>query len=108
MYKREERPQVYLVTGFIDFRCGIQGLVARLTSTINVDPKANALFVFMGKRKNSVKMLYWGGAGYWLLQYKPDTGKFKWVKEKGLENISYKQLEWLLDGLEPHQRTYIS
>ena len=107
MYRREGKPAIFLVAGYTDFRCGINGLLRKLTEVTGVDPKANALFVFMPKRKKSLKMIYWGGSGYWLLQYRLEEGHFKWIKEAGIRNISYKQMEWLLDGLSIDQKNFI-
>lgn len=105
MYKRDGKPDICLMTGFTDFRCGMNTLVARV-SAAGKNPFSNAIYVFCNKRKDSLKIVYWGGSGFWLLQYRLEKGKFRWLKEKGLKDITYKQMEWLLDGFDVEQKHY--
>lgn len=106
MYKRDSKPDICLFTGFTDFRCGINSL-ASIIQTSGKDPFSNTLYIFCNRYKDKVKMLYWGGSGFWLLQYRLEKGKFRWLKENGFKNIDYKQLEWLLDGLDIEQKHYV-
>ena len=105
MYKREGKPDICLFTGFTDFRCGINSLITMI-STAGKDPFSNTIYIFCNRNKDKIKMVYWGGAGFWLLLYRLEEGKFRWIKENGYKNISYKQLEWLLDGLELEPKYY--
>lgn len=106
MYKRTEKPEIYLITGYTDFRCGINSLCYRLKEIIQIDIFSNTLFIFCCKRKDKIKMLYWGGSGFWLLTYRLEEGKFQWLKKQDLKVITYKQLEWLLEGLEIEPKKY--
>lgn len=100
MYKRNEKPDLYLITGYADFRCGIMGLAQKLRDELNLDPYSNSVFIFTCKRKDKLKILYWGGSGFWLLIYMLDEGRFRWLKGKPAEQITYQQLEWLLNGMD--------
>lgn len=106
MYRRETKPDIVLVTGCTDFRCGINSLCS-LLSSMGLDPFADAMYVFCRKGKDSLKILYWGGAGFWLSQYRLERGKFRWLMKNGTEKITYRQMEWLLDGLEVNPKGYI-
>lgn len=106
MYKREGKPEIVLVCGAIDFRCGIDRLTVRLKE-LGLDPFSDSLFVFCSKSKNRLKMLYWGGAGFYLILYRLEKGKFRWLQKTDIQSITYKQMEWLLDGLEMTQKNYI-
>lgn len=103
MYKREGKPEIVLITGYTDFRCGINALTALLTSK----GLADAVYVFCRKGRSSVKLLYWGGSGFWLIQYRLEKGKVAWLKENGAADITYRQMEWLLDGLDIEQKHYV-
>lgn len=108
MYKQEGKPILYIIEGFIDFRCGIDSLCAKIKT---IDPTisltSNSAFIFMSKRKDKLKILYWGGDGFWLISHRLEESKYKWLKaDNKISEINYKQLEWLLDGLEMHPKTY--
>lgn len=68
MYKREEKPDIILITGFTDFRCGINSLTIKLIEEFELDPFDNCLYIFMLKRKDKMKILYWGGSGFLILR----------------------------------------
>lgn len=93
MYKRSKKPDIILITGFTDFRCGINSLTIKLQSEFNLDPFDNVIYIFMCKSKDKMKILYWGGSGFWLLTYRLEEGKFKWLKNKDIKKINYEQLK---------------
>lgn len=65
MYRREKKPDIYLITGPTDFRCGINSLSVSLRE-MGEDPFSDSIFVFCNRGKDSIKILYWGGSGFWL------------------------------------------
>lgn len=105
MYKQEGKPDIVLISGHVDFRCGIERLM-EIVKENELDPFSNSLFVFCSKDKKRLKMLYFSGAGFYLILYKLSEGKFRWFKSIENKMISYKQMEWLLDGLEIEQKHY--
>lgn len=107
MYRREEKPEIALVCGPTDFRCGINRLIARLKE-LGQDPFSNTMYVFCSKTKDKLKIPYWGGAGFYLILYRLEQGKFRWLQKADIQAITYKQMEWLLDGLEITQKHYIN
>lgn len=107
MYKRETKPTIIVISKPIDFRCGAVTLVRVLKEEYKLDPFQDSLYVFTNKTKRSLKLLYWGGAGFWLISYKPLEGKFKWFKTVDVETITYEQMEWLLNGLEVKPKNLI-
>lgn len=48
-------------------RRSFDGLAQAVRSVLRDDPQSGALFVFMGKRKNRLKVLWWDVHGYCLL-----------------------------------------
>ena len=106
MYRREGKPEIVLLTGYTDFRYEINSLTALLPSK-GLDSFADAVYVFCQKGRSSVKLLYWGGSGFWLIQYRLEKGKVAWLKENGTAGITYWQMEWLLDGLDIEQKHYV-
>lgn len=72
---------VYLACGYTALRRGIDGLATIVEQQFNLDPCANALFLFCGRRTDRIKGLYWEGDGFLLLYKRLENGKFQWPSE---------------------------
>ena len=94
---------IYLALGTTDFRKQVEGLAAIVTMQYKLDPFApTSAFIFCNKRRNAIKVLRYDKNGFVLASKKLLEGmKFQWPKEAGeVMNISPKQVQWLLQGLE--------
>ena len=83
-----------------------------------LDPFASGyVFIFCNRKKDSIKVLRYDQNGFLLATKKLlDDMKFQWPRtpdevkeisfkdEKEVDEISEKQLEWLLEGLEIEQK----
>lgn len=88
------------------------GLAALVRSVINEDPfRSDALFCFIGKGRDKLKILYWSKNGF-VVWYKVIEGKekFHWPRrtDEAVVTFTGEQLRWLLDGydvtkMKPHQ-----
>lgn len=97
--------KVWLAIGPTDMRKSIDGLAAIAQHTIGQDPTSQQLFVFCSRNCSKIKILYWGGNGFWLLYKRLEKGTFRWPKDANSPMcISRRQLSWLLDGLTLDQR----
>lgn len=47
--------KIYLVTGRTDMRKSIDGLMSVIRDTYDMDPFANALFLFCGRKSDRIK-----------------------------------------------------
>ena len=50
----------------IDFRAGIDGLVAACRKRLQADPFSGALFVFSNRTRTAIKVLVYDGQGFWM------------------------------------------
>ena len=77
-------PHMRIILGVepADFRKGIDGLAQICRGVLNSDPFSGYLFVFMNKRKTSIKMLNYDGQGFWMFQKRLSKGRFKWWPNK--------------------------
>jgi len=98
--------QVYLACGATDMRKSIDGLAALVKYSFDLDPFADAWFVFCNRGRDKLKLLRWDNNGFWLYYRRLEKGHFTWPSdsEKGPMEISRRQLGWLLDGLRLEQR----
>jgi transposase len=98
---------IYLALGKTDFRKQQNGLVSLVALQFKLDPHSGtSVFLFCNKRHNSLRALRWDGNGF-ILVTKTLTGemKFQWPKNQGeVRNITKRQLEWLLSGLQIDQK----
>jgi len=92
---------VYLATGITDLRKSVNGLSIIIQESFELDPFANALFVFCNRTKDKLKILHWEYNGFWLYYKRLERGKFNWpmTKEEPVK-VDIKELEWLLKGFE--------
>lgn len=69
----------------VDFRRGIDGLAAVCRQAMNTDPFSGTLFVFISRRRTSIKCLVYDSQGFWLAQKRLSKGKFTgWPKAEGV------------------------
>lgn len=93
--------KVFLYLGRVDFRKSINGLSAIVVSELKLEPMGGDLYIFCGRRKNTIKILYWDKNGYCLWQKRLEVNKFKWPRdEKEVMQITSEELGWLLRGLD--------
>jgi len=71
-------PQMRLLLAVdpVDFRKGIDGLVAVCRQKLEADPMGGALFIFANRRRRALKILGYDGQGYWLCQKRLSQGRF--------------------------------
>ena len=50
---------IYLVTGYTDMRKSIDGLMAIVRDTYELDPYSNSVFLFCGRRADRIKALHY-------------------------------------------------
>lgn len=86
----------------VDMRRGINGLCDLVHASQMGDLSGKNLFVFSGRRRNSVKVLYFDRSGFCLWQKRLETELFPWPKKSTLEivDITPEQFSWLLDGMD--------
>ena len=95
---------IYIACGYTDMRKAIDGLAAIVKENFAMDPMANNLFLFCGKRRDRIKALYWEGDGFVLLYKRLEHGSFQWPRsEAEVRNLTPQQFRWLMEGLSIEQ-----
>ena len=98
---------IYLITGYTDMRRSIDGLYAIVVDKLNAEPDRRSIYLFCGKRSDRIKILIRENDGYVLLYKRLDsniTGRFRWPRTPDeVKAITWKQLDWLMSGLEIEQ-----
>ena len=109
MMKRiaEGATRIFLACGTTDFRKQIPGLVAAVTLSFKLDSyNGDYVFIFCNRKGDSIKVLRYDQNGFILATKKLlDDMKFQWPRTPDeVKEISFQQVEWLLQGLEIEQK----
>lgn len=85
----------------VDMRRGIDGLSIMVSDELQELPTSGSLYVFYGRSKDKLKVLYWERNGFCLFYKRLEKGRFK-LPAPGCQAmaVSKQQLRWLLDGLD--------
>ena len=86
-------------------RRSFDGLMAIIRDTYQMDPYENAVYLFCGKRKNTLKALYFDKDGFCLLSKRLDCdGRFQWPRNSSeVRNLTRQEFRWLMEGLSIEQ-----
>ena len=110
MRPAREDLKVYLHRAPIDMRRGRNGLAALAKEVLLQDPFGHSLFVFIGRKFDTLKILSWDRNGFcvWWKKIESDE-KFHWPRllQEEVVSLTVEQLNWLLDGYDvwaqPHR-----
>ena len=99
-------PQMRLLVAVepVDFRKGIDGLVAVCRQRLAADPLGGAVFIFGSRNRKSIKLLAYDGQGFWLFQKRLSAGRFSWwptAGEAATHRLEAHQLQLLLWNGDP-------
>jgi len=86
-------------------RKGFPGLIALTEAVLRQDPTSGHLFVFLNRRRDLMKILYWDGTGFCIWSKRLERGSFQRPPgvagdgSPGLE-LSAAQLSMMLEGID--------
>jgi transposase len=95
-----EFSEVYLHTGVLDMRLGVDRLAEKVKSELERSVIAGGLFVFISRSRRKIKLLYWDRDGYAIWLKRLEQGVFKVESKEGYESITGVDLDKLLSGLD--------
>ncbi|HNP99172.1 MAG TPA: IS66 family insertion sequence element accessory protein TnpB [Bacteroidia bacterium] len=93
---------VYIHKDPVDMRRGIHGLCDLVQFCGMGDLAGKNLFVFTGRRRDLIKVLYFDRSGFCLWQKRLEKDRFPWPKKisEKIIFLSPEQFAWLLDGYD--------
>ena len=97
--------RVYFAKAATDMRKSFRGLLTLTESVLQQQPASGHLFVFLNRRRDLMKILYWDGSGYCIWYKRLERGRFKLppalagAEPTGLE-LSTAQLSLILQGID--------
>ena len=97
------RVRVFLCTSPTDMRKGFDTLAVLVRDGLGYDPLSGHLFLFIGRRRDRLKILYWDRDGYALWYKRLEQGTFRMpVAKPDAASIELKasELAMLLEGID--------
>ena len=91
--------RIYLCCEPTDMRKSFNGLEAATRSVIKKDPLSGHLYVFINRRGNYVKSVYWDRTGFSLYAKRLERGRFVLPGEAETFELSEQAFCLLLDGI---------
>lgn len=95
---------IFVASHPIDGRKSFRGLVAIVQSEFQMTPTNGNLFVFLSKRCNLIKLLFWDRNGFWLMCKRLEQGTFRRLSPLSATDpcieIDTAELSMLLEGVD--------
>ncbi len=94
--------RIYLAVEPVDMRKQFNGLWSQAEETLQENPRDGALFVFVNKGRDRIKMLYWDGTGPWVFAKRLEKGRFSWPigSDRRKLSLAPEALTMLLSGID--------
>jgi transposase len=105
MFFPEGQVRVFLYGEPVDMRKSFTGLYALTKRELKQDPLSGHLFVFINRRGDYLKALYWDRTGFCLWAKRLERGRFvsNWARAHTRE-LDWTGLKLLLEGIEPGRK----
>lgn len=92
--------RVYLYTRPCDMRRSFDVLAQMVEEHFGRSVRSGGVFVFLSRRRDRAKLLYWDRDGFALWYKRLEAGVFRVSSENETEEITGVDLQRLLDGME--------
>ena len=112
MLSFETGRRIFLARAATDMRKSFNTLAALVEHQLGHDPFAGDVFVFIGKRRNRLKVLVWDASGFWLCARRLEEGTFAVpvplleAGSKSVVQVSPAEMAMVLEGINIHRATY--
>jgi len=103
MYPMNQSLKVVLAVEPVDLRKSFHGLYATARNQLDEAPEEGALFLFINRPRNRVKVLCFDGTGCWVSTKRLEQGTFSWPRPgEGVKKMTLRPeaLSLLLDGVD--------
>jgi transposase len=94
--------KIFVYGSMTDMRKGVDGLSGIVRGEFAADPTDGSLFVFINRRRDRLKILFFDGGGYWLYYRILEAGTFEELRNPQQRNyltIDFAELSMLLSGI---------
>lgn len=104
--------RIFIARAATDMRKSFNTLAALVEHQLGHDPYAGDVFVFIGRKRNRLKVLVWDASGFWLCARRLEAGVFAVPRPlleaaaKDTVQVSPAEMALVLEGISVHRATY--
>jgi transposase len=99
MFLGQAQPRILAWREPVDMRKSFNGLVGLVRGALGEDPLSGSLFVFVNRRRNYLKLVYWDRTGFALFAKRLERGHFVIPGQDRTQQLSREQFLLILDGI---------
>lgn len=92
--------KAYVCAEPVDMRKSIDGLSQLVGPLLKGDAFSGSLFVFLSRRREKVKILWWDRHGFWLAYKRLERGRFPRAEVLASRPLSVAELSMWLEGVD--------
>lgn len=96
--------KIFIASEPVDLRASFYRLATHVRSTLQKDPQSGHLYLFVGKGRNLIKILFWDRSGYCIFSKKLEKGRFKMLESipEGAtqHEVNFAELTLFLEGID--------
>lgn len=96
--------KVYLARDATDLRRSFRGLLILTEAVLRQEPASGHLFVFVNRRRDRLKILYWDGSGFCIWYKRLERGSFQMpaspTADQAALELTSVQLSLMLQGID--------
>lgn len=95
--------RIFFAVGATDMRKGFNGLQGLVSGVLQQDPLSGSLFLFVNRRRDKLKILYWDGDGLAIWYKRLEQGTFELPQvtaDQRSAEIRSDELTMLLRGID--------
>lgn len=103
MFLAAGRLRFYLYTQPTDMRKSFNGLFGIVQDALQSDPLSGDVYVFINKRRDRIKLLFWEEGGFWIFYKRLEKGTFQRPVSDATSSsihLSYDELMMLVQGID--------
>lgn len=104
----------YLYRGYADMRKSFDGLCGIVQTELRRNPMSGEAFIFVGRRRNTIKLLHWEHGGFVLYYKRLEQGTFEmpvFDSSTSAYQIKWTELVMMLEGISmkniKHRKRFI-
>ena len=107
MFASSEVRRIFAHHNPVDMRKSFDGLVALVKNDLCEDPLSGSLYVFLNRRRNYLKLVYWDRTGFCLFAKRLEQGRFTIPGTSQPEELNERTVRLILDGITLGRRGHM-